>query len=212
MSNSIQIAHLLPECRTLGPDTRGIVWVSGCSRKCKGCIAEPLSNPKFGTNMDVAELADKILFWENITGITFSGGEPFDQAESIIKLCNILKSEKDLSLMSYTGYHYDDLLKSGTKSQQEMLSILDILVDGPFIEKEQSDVLWRGSSNQKIYFLTERHSDYIDKTNMSGVGVEIYLDENNNLFWAGIPPKNYSESLKKALEKEGLVITDMEEN
>lgn len=82
-------------------------------------------------------------------GVTFSGGEPFCQAGALVPLARKLK-QAGYELASYSGYTFEQLM-SGTPEQKELLSLLDVLVDGPFILAQRNlDLLFRGSENQRI--------------------------------------------------------------
>ena len=82
-------------------------------------------------------------------GVTFSGGEPFAQAEGFLELAKALQ-EKGYEVASYSGYTFEQLL-SGTPAQKELLQNIDILIDGQFILAEKSlEVPFRGSKNQRI--------------------------------------------------------------
>ncbi len=82
-------------------------------------------------------------------GVTFSGGEPFAQAEGFLELAVALK-EKGYEIASYSGYTFEQLL-NGTPAQKKLLEKIDILIDGPFIQAEKSlEIAFRGSKNQRI--------------------------------------------------------------
>ena len=82
-------------------------------------------------------------------GVTFSGGEPFAQAEGYLELAKALKAE-GYEVASYSGYTFEQLLK-GTPAQQELLEAIDVLIDGPYIQAERSlELVFRGSRNQRI--------------------------------------------------------------
>jgi len=89
-----------------------------------------------------------------IDGVTFTGGEPFAQAEVLAELAERLRTH-DLSLMAFTGYELEELTDH---HQQRLLGLLDIVVTGRFIREMKADgLLWRGSSNQKVHLLSDRH-------------------------------------------------------
>jgi len=82
-------------------------------------------------------------------GVTFSGGEPFAQAEGYLALAKALK-EKGYEIASYSGYTFEQLLR-GTAAQKALLEQLDVLIDGPFIQAERSlETPFRGSRNQRV--------------------------------------------------------------
>ena len=88
------------------------------------------------------------------TGITYSGGEPFLQAKDLIPLTKILKDE-GYEVAAYSGYRFEELLM-GTCDQLELLSYIDVLIDGPFDRKQKSlDLKFRGSRNQRILNVPE---------------------------------------------------------
>ena len=82
--------------------------------------------------------------------MTFSGGEPFAQAEGFAELARKLKAE-GYEVAGYTGYTFEYLRDQGTAAQQRLLGLLDVLVDGPFLlERRSLDLVYRGSDNQRI--------------------------------------------------------------
>ena len=82
-------------------------------------------------------------------GVTFSGGEPFAQAEDFLELAILLKAH-GYEVASYSGYTFEQLLH-GTAAQQQLLQHIDILIDGPFLLAERSlSISFRGSKNQRI--------------------------------------------------------------
>ena len=81
--------------------------------------------------------------------MTFSGGEPFAQAEGFAKLAALLQAQ-GYEVASYTGYTFEQLLQ-GTPAQRKLLQSIHVLIDGPFIQAEKSlEVPFRGSRNQRI--------------------------------------------------------------
>ena len=82
-------------------------------------------------------------------GVTFSGGEPFAQAEGFYELAVELK-KLGYEVASYTGYTFEQLL-NGTPAQKKLLELLDVLIDGPFKLSEKTlEIAFRGSRNQRI--------------------------------------------------------------
>jgi anaerobic ribonucleoside-triphosphate reductase activating protein len=133
-----------------GPGIRFTVFAQGCSFGCPGC-----QNPQthaFGAGADrsVGELVAEIRRNPLVRGVTFSGGDPFFQAEGFAALAAALES-LGYELASYTGFTWEALASRGTPAQRELLSHLDVLVDGPFmIERRDLELRFRGSSNQRI--------------------------------------------------------------
>ena len=99
--------------------------------------------------MDTETMVQMVTANPLCKGVTFSGGEPFAQADGFAELAAALK-EKGYEVASYSGYTFEQLL-CGTSAQKKLLSLLDILIDGPFVQGEKSlEIAFRGSKNQRI--------------------------------------------------------------
>ena len=102
------------------------------------------------------ELIKDVLEEPFLKGVTFSGGDPFEQADKFAYMAKKFK-DNGLSVWSYTGYTYEYILehKSEHKGWDELIKYLDVLVDGKFEEDKKEDGLkFRGSSNQRIIDVT----------------------------------------------------------
>lgn len=142
--------------RALGPGLRYGLWVQGCSRRCVGC-ASPMAQPLDGGElMDVRELAEEILKVQQIEGITVSGGEPLLQADALNNLFSILKSRRDIGVLLYTGFHYEEI------AQRDLLKWCDAVIDGEYMASLDDGRSLRGSSNQKIFYLSDRYRSRLD--------------------------------------------------
>lgn len=104
-----------------------------------------------------------IIKSDEFSNVTFSGGDPFYQAEAFTELARRIKEETGKTIWCYTGFTYEEILKD--RKMSAMLEYLDVLVDGPFlIEQRDTGLLFRGSSNQKIIYLKEKPEDIIPGT------------------------------------------------
>lgn len=145
----VKLAGIVPDSIVDGPGLRTTLFAQGCPHHCPGC-----HNPETWTFEGGHEAtADMILgivrFNPLSRGVTFSGGEPFAQAEGFAEIARVLK-DNGYEVASYTGYTFEQLL-SGTQAQRELLEQLDVLIDGPFIQEEKSlELAFRGSRNQRI--------------------------------------------------------------
>ena len=117
--------------------------------------------------MSIEEIMKRIEDANDIEGVTYSGGEPMIQAVGLIELSKKIK-EKGLSIVCYTGFTYERILEGKVKGGKELLNWIDILIDGLFIQEEKAPLLWRGSRNQKVYFLTDRYKHLEPFVNMEG--------------------------------------------
>ncbi len=133
-----------------GPGLRYAVFVQGCSHGCPGCH-NPESQPfEGGEEHTVEEVFTDIRKNPLITGVTLSGGEPFEQADACAELAVRLK-EASFDVWTYTGYLFEDLMKRDDEGIGRLLEHTDVLVDGPFVEALKSiDCPWRGSTNQRL--------------------------------------------------------------
>lgn len=204
----LYVANLLRSCATLGPGQRVALWVARCSRGCPGCVAEPIIGSNAGQPIDVERLADRILGWPEANALTLTGGEPFEQADAVLHLCRLLRARRDFSLMAFTGFSRVAIEHAVGSAQAQLLSMLDILVDGPFIRTRTGDFLWRGSDNQTIHLLTDRHSNLSAKLHGPSVGIEFHLTQDGRIFWAGIPTPGLDGELRRGLSALGISLKE----
>lgn len=149
-----------------GPGIRVSLFVSGCRHHCKGCFNKETWDFDYGMpyTKETEDEIIRLLAPSYIQGLTLLGGEPFEQ-ENQKELAGLLKRVRavypDKDIWCYTGYLYDvDLPEGGrahTEVTEEMLSYIDVLVDGEFIEEEKDVTLvFRGSRNQRIIELGKK--------------------------------------------------------
>ncbi|MGX8833384.1 anaerobic ribonucleoside-triphosphate reductase activating protein [Amedibacillus sp. YH-ame6] len=154
MVNQIRLASPLQfDSIVDGPGVRIVVWTQGCIHQCKNCHNQQTWDAFGGEVYDVDELVEQIQEVNLQTGITFSGGEPFLQAENLLPLANATK-EKNYSIWAYSGFLFEELVMDAQK--KELLSNLDVLVDGKFIEElKDYRLVFKGSKNQRIIDVQE---------------------------------------------------------
>lgn len=145
----LELAAIVTDSIVDGPGIRTCVFCQGCPHHCEGCHNPETWAFGCGTAMEEERVLQIVRSNPLCRGVTFSGGEPFAQAEGFAKLARLLK-EQGYEVASYTGYTFEQLL-SGTPAQRELLGLLDVLIDGPFLLAERSLQLpFRGSRNQRI--------------------------------------------------------------
>ncbi len=143
-----------------GPGVRVSLFVSGCRHRCKGCFNPETWDFGYGCPFtgETREHILQLLGKPYIQGLTLLGGEPFEpenQKELVKLLREVRKKYPQKDIWSYTGFVYEQDLTPGgrayTEVTDEMLSCLDVLVDGPFIEEQKDITLkFRGSKNQRV--------------------------------------------------------------
>ncbi len=148
----------------LGPGQRLVLWVSGCSLNCKGCISPELRSSNSGKQIKLDTLIKHILGLSfQLDGISLSGGEPFEQAEALSLLLIALRAARpDWSVLAFSGYSLAFLAARlcrqdrGLKNSNDLLAQLDILVDGPYLEHHSGEHPLIASSNQRLHYLSKR--------------------------------------------------------
>ena len=145
----MRIANYIQDSIVDGKGLRFTLFTQGCPHHCPGCHNPQTHDFSGGRDMSVDELIAIILKNPLTDGVTFSGGEPFAQAEDCIQIAKAVR-EKGLNVWAYSGWTFEQLL-AGTPAQRELLSLCDVLVDGPFILEQRSlNLKWRGSTNQRV--------------------------------------------------------------
>ena len=132
-----------------GPGLRTSIYFAGCDHRCPGCHNPSTWDFRAGYDMTVDQLMRRII--DNDFNVTFSGGDPLYQLEPLTALARAVKAAGK-TIWCYTGFIYEDLLADSC--YDEILSLIDVLVDGPFIlALHDTDLRFRGSSNQRIISL-----------------------------------------------------------
>lgn len=191
----------------VGPGRRTIMWVRGCERRCPGCMAPELWRPGDTTlTSEVAAMLRPPLRMSD--GLTISGGEPLLQAAALSRLIDILRMDMpELEVLVYTGYTIAEARLLGTEASG-LLERTDMVVDGPFVEHEESTLQWRGSDNQRVYLLSDRAqrwSDEVSKTWAEPRFLGVQMLSDRLLRIVGIPRRGDLESYRAALARRGVV-------
>ena len=146
----LRIAGTINDSIVDGPGIRFTIFVQGCPHNCKGCHNLQTHDFEGGTVTTTEALLEKIKGNPLLDGVTFSGGEPFCQAEALSVLGKEIK-KLGLDIITYTGYTFEKLFEERTQNHWgELLEVTDFLIDGPFIlEQKDWEIKFRGSSNQR---------------------------------------------------------------
>lgn len=148
-----------------GPGVRVSIFVSGCNHHCKGCFNKEAWDFNYGqefTEDTINEILEAMRP-NYISGLTLLGGEPFEpiNQKGLLKLVRKVKKEyPDKDIWAYSGYLFDkDIMERQVKQLEEtreLLSYIDVLVDGKFVENlKNPNLYFRGSSNQRIIDVKE---------------------------------------------------------
>lgn len=161
-----------------------MLWVQGCPIRCNGCANKAFWPFVRNKLISVETMAEKILSIKGINGVTYSGGEPFCQAQALAELSRILVAKSDkFSIITYTGYTIEEIWQKNRKIN-ELLATTDLLIDGRFIpELADRNLYLRGSSNQRLLYLTDK----IPKKEKESYKFEIHLTLDGAAKITGIP-------------------------
>lgn len=185
----VRVHKILKKTKVEGPGTRYCIWFQGCSRHCKGCWAKATWEPDRGKEFDAEEILKDILATKGIEGVTFLGGEPFEQPQALEYLAREVK-EAGLSVVCFTGGKLEDI------KNREILNYIDLLIDGEYKEEEQDfSRPWVGSRNQRYHFLTDRYDEKILTEYKNKI--EINIQKNGLIFINGMGDfENFTRNLE----------------
>lgn len=152
---NIRLAGICPNTLVNGEGMRKVIFTQGCRHNCKGCFNPETHSFDGGELYDCNEVILSTIKDPLIKGVTFSGGDPMEQALSCAYIAKALKN-RGLNIWSFTGYRFEELINSDKEGVKEFLEYIDILVDGKFEESLQIEGLrFKGSSNQRIIDVQE---------------------------------------------------------
>ena len=171
-------AYLQPDSIVDGEGIRTVIWTQGCPHHCPGCHNASTWDFNEGALIDVKDVIEELKTIKNQDGITLSGGDPVCQSDACYEISKAAH-EMGLNVWCYTGYTYEMMLTN--PKMRRLLSQIDVLVDGKFIQEEKSyDIYFRGSRNQRIIDVPKSLKE--EKV----VLVDKYMED-----------KNYNETYKK---------------
>lgn len=142
----LYVAKIVKSTSVDGVGLRNSLYLSGCNLRCKGCHNSKFWELKSGNLMTVDEVYNELM--SDDFNVSILGGEPMMQYEGVLELCQRIKANSNKNIWLWTGNElptiecfYGDILK-----------YIDVLVDGPFIQElKNEDLIYRGSSNQKLW-------------------------------------------------------------
>lgn len=205
--NHLHVARLKRDCHVLGPGQRAVIWFHGCSRRCPGCIAMEMNLSHDYKTMTARELYGWVASCNGIEGVTLSGGEPLEQdTEELYNFLRLVHQDtRDLGVILFTGYRLEELEQTG---KNIIIQYIDVLVDGPYEEEKNDGFDLRGSSNQKIHFLTPRYKSMRDAFfGNSGRNLEFDIGMDNDVVINGIPKRGFMEEFARKIREQGYNIS-----
>ena len=143
----VRVLDIIEDTMVDGPGFRTSIYCAGCRHGCPGCHNPQSWDFDQGREMTTRQLM-AIITADPYANVTFSGGDPMYQAAGFAELAHAIHNETQKDIWCYTGFRYESLI---SHDQRELLEHVDVLVDGPYVERlRDSDLLFRGSSNQRL--------------------------------------------------------------
>lgn len=148
----LRVSGIVEESVVDGPGVRFVVFTQGCEHHCPGCHNPHTHALDGGTMMTTDAILARFDEDPLLSGITFSGGEPFLQPEALAELAEAVHA-RGKDVMVYSGFTFEQLLEREGQDPgvRRLLSQADILVDGPYVESRRNlELDFRGSDNQRL--------------------------------------------------------------
>ena len=145
----LKIAGTVDDSIVDGEGYRFTIFTQGCPHNCEGCHNPHTHAGDGGKSVDTEDLYREIRQNPLLSGVTFSGGEPFLQPKPLAQLAKQLRN-CGLDITTYTGYTYEELIAKKSADIDALLAVTDVLIDGKFILAQRDLTLqFRGSRNQR---------------------------------------------------------------
>ena len=153
----VNLYAVLARCGANGPGVRSVIWFQGCSLRCRGCFNPETHAPNRGYRARVDDLVGEIAARrDTISGLTVSGGEPFQQPASLHRLLHGIAAASDLSILVFSGYRLAEIERMA--EGPSILRRIDVLIAGRYLPSRHLATGMLGSNNQHIHLLTDRYS------------------------------------------------------
>lgn len=150
-TQTIQLSGTTGESIVDGYGLRYVIFTQGCPHRCMGCHNPSTHRFDGGYTERIDKLFGEIAENPLLSGVTFSGGEPFCQSKPLYALAKKIRDNTPLDITIYTGYTFEELLALKDTDVQNLLALADVLIDGRFIlEQKDLTLHFRGSANQRI--------------------------------------------------------------
>lgn len=152
MNKTVRLSGIAYESLVNGPGMRRVFFAQGCNHNCSGCFNPETHDFYGGEEKNMDELIEDVIKNKMIKGVTFSGGDPLEQAEKFAYMAKAFK-KSELNIWCYSGYTFEELLEKSKEDRgiRELLNNIDVLVDGKFeINNKKDGLRFKGSKNQRI--------------------------------------------------------------
>lgn len=208
-STNISVSSVHWPVTSLGPGRRVGIWLQGCSIGCAGCMSVHTWKEEDGRLTGVVRLVEVIatVVDDSVSGITVSGGEPFDQADALHELLTRLRASlPGADVLVYSGYDSETLIAN----HGQTLELCDAVVAGPYVAARMASEHWRGSTNQELMLLTERAENSILPWTLSEETPQLQVAMSGDVMTLiGIPARGDLVRLNASMSQRGLKLTNV---
>ena len=207
-ADTVRLGGIQPRSMVAGPGVRSVVWVAGCHRRCPGCIKPEWFDFASGRPMATETLLAILLAVAGTDGVTFSGGEPFEQAAALAVLAQRLRAA-GRTILVYTGYRHEVLRDGGVTAHRDLLAATDILIDGEYRAEVGGAGAWRGSANQRVLPLSPEGRRALESDTATGVArsdVQVEVKD-GALRVSGCPDPGFRRRLERELASRGVIVS-----
>jgi anaerobic ribonucleoside-triphosphate reductase activating protein len=207
---TLQVSNIGGPITVLGPGTRVVLWVQGCTIGCFGCASTDTWASDGGSARSVRDVADELLDTAariGATGLTISGGEPFQQAAALSELLTIMRTEwsnGDLDILVFTGY----AAAAARRRSAELWASADIIVAGPYRAARRSEHPLLGSDNQTIEILTALGEHRMGEVSGRPRPLQVAM-QGGKLVVVGMPDPGDLDRLRTVLAQRGVQLDDV---
>lgn len=212
---SLNISRLHYPVTVLGPGRRAGIWMQGCTIGCAGCVSRDTWDHAGGTRLSVSE----VLRWlaeachsEPLDGVTITGGEPTEQADSLrllIEGIDVLRRQGVFTgdILCYSGLEEAEFREKCPWAKD----LVDAVITGQFRVTEPTRLLWRGSANQRLVPLTARGRRlYAQSVGATAHCPQIQFSVAEGQVWMiGIPRRGDLQRLEAALRDDGVILEEV---
>ena len=138
-----------------GPGKRFVLWTQGCFKKCKNCFNPETWSYSKNKILSPYQIFELINNFEDIEGVTISGGDPFEQEDDLLALLFLLSGKNyKKGVIVFSGYTREQI--EAHPIRKKCLDYMDVLIDGLYIDELRTLNDLRGSSNQRFYFFSQK--------------------------------------------------------
>lgn len=198
----VAVSRLHFPVTALGPGRRVGLWLQGCSIRCPGCISVDTWDAAVGSTT-IPELLDAMEALIPVaSGLTVSGGEPFEQPAALAAVLRFWRRRSSGSVLVFTGHEIDDV----APWLDENPGLIDGLMTGPFRSEVNQTIALRGSDNQRLHVLSKlgREFEEFDRpVAPADRALDVMFDEAGRAWFAGIPARGDFARLRRALSAAG---------